>query len=67
MKLETDFKKVEESPSSSKKRVSCNCKKSRCLKLYCDCFKEGLSCKDCNCVGCGNTDDNKEERDQALS
>lgn len=27
----------------------CNCKKSRCLKLYCDCFAAGDYCKDCSC------------------
>lgn len=25
-------------------RPKCNCKKSRCLKLYCDCFSSGLGC-----------------------
>jgi len=34
--------------------VKCNCKASKCLKLYCDCFKQGISCFDCNCEGCCN-------------
>eukprot|EP01015_Nassula_variabilis_P026240 TRINITY_DN5220_c0_g1_i1.p2 TRINITY_DN5220_c0_g1~~TRINITY_DN5220_c0_g1_i1.p2 ORF type:complete len:281 (-),score=44.49 TRINITY_DN5220_c0_g1_i1:2-844(-) len=63
----TPIKKSEEEASSTKKkRVSCNCKKSRCLKLYCDCFKEGLLCKDCNCIGCANNEENIEERNHAL-
>jgi hypothetical protein len=34
---------------------SCNCKKSKCLKLYCDCFGAGLFCgDDCACESCGN-------------
>lgn len=44
--------------SSSKK---CNCKKSRCLKLYCDCFANGAFCGEgCSCVGCSNKVDNAE-------
>ncbi|WJX24212.1 hypothetical protein P8452_13343 [Trifolium repens] len=34
---------------------SCNCRKSKCLKLYCDCFGAGLFCgDDCACESCGN-------------
>ncbi|KAL4579420.1 hypothetical protein LXL04_015566 [Taraxacum kok-saghyz] len=33
----------------------CNCKKSRCLKLYCDCFAAGIYCAGpCSCEGCYN-------------
>lgn len=35
--------------------VTCNCKKSKCLKLYCECFQRKLYCKDCNCKDCLNT------------
>ena len=51
-------------PSSAglKKKVSCNCKKTRCLKLYCDCFAAGEYCKDCNCKDCANLVENEEER-----
>jgi hypothetical protein len=35
---------------------SCNCKKSRCLKQYCDCFREHQLCTEsCRCSGCLNT------------
>lgn len=35
--------------------IRCNCKKSKCLKLYCDCFAAGLACDElCNCCGCDN-------------
>jgi hypothetical protein len=37
-----------------KKKFSCNCKKSKCLKLYCECFANGELCVDCNCEGCSN-------------
>ncbi len=33
----------------------CNCKKSGCLKLYCDCFNSGIFCNDsCCCNNCRN-------------
>ncbi|EPS70626.1 hypothetical protein M569_04133, partial [Genlisea aurea] len=33
----------------------CNCKKSKCLKLYCDCFAAGVYCAEpCACIGCFN-------------
>ncbi|BDA51406.1 probable protein tesmin/TSO1-like CXC 3 at N-terminal half [Coccomyxa sp. Obi] len=39
----------------------CNCKKSRCLKLYCDCFAAGQYCKHaCSCQSCLNNADNKD-------
>lgn len=37
----------------------CHCKKSKCLKLYCDCFAAGLYCTNCQCVACANTLDNE--------
>lgn len=33
----------------------CNCKRSRCIKKYCECFAHGLRCADpCTCVDCHN-------------
>jgi len=35
----------------------CNCKKSRCLKLYCECYAKQIFCgPDCNCKDCHNID-----------
>ena len=37
--------------------VICRCVKSRCLKLYCDCFQASQLCNTlCKCVRCLNTD-----------
>ncbi|KAL4442236.1 hypothetical protein ABPG74_009254 [Tetrahymena malaccensis] len=53
--------------TTSKQKVKCNCKKSKCLKLYCDCFNQGQVCNsECNCVECSNTEDNKAERESAI-
>lgn len=54
-------------PSCSPKK--CNCKKSKCLKLYCDCFANGGYCGPaCSCANCANKVENRElvraQRDQ---
>lgn len=36
----------------------CNCKKSNCLKNYCECHQFGARCNEhCKCVECKNTED----------
>ncbi|XP_076327009.1 uncharacterized protein LOC143233959 [Tachypleus tridentatus] len=47
-------------------RKPCNCSKSQCLKLYCDCFANGEFCKSCNCNNCYNNLDHEEERQKAI-
>jgi len=49
-----------------KPRKPCNCTKSQCLKLYCDCFANGEFCNGCNCVCCANNLDNEELRLRAI-
>ena len=45
----------------------CKCKKSKCLKMYCECFAAGLLCNDgCRCVECSNDNGHVEIRKQAI-
>jgi hypothetical protein len=49
------------------KPVVCNCQRSRCLKLYCDCFAAGQYCTNCNCIGCMNVPEYEITRKEAIS
>ncbi|RAW35080.1 hypothetical protein PC110_g8601 [Phytophthora cactorum] len=50
------------------KKAPCNCKKSKCLKLYCECFASGGYCDEsCNCLDCANTTATEEVRQQAIA
>eukprot|EP00826_Nyctotherus_ovalis_P061617 TRINITY_DN8787_c0_g1_i3.p1 TRINITY_DN8787_c0_g1~~TRINITY_DN8787_c0_g1_i3.p1 ORF type:complete len:233 (+),score=39.97 TRINITY_DN8787_c0_g1_i3:69-767(+) len=49
------------------KKKCCKCKKSKCLKLYCECFAAGENCEGCNCVGCHNLPEHDDERRKAIS
>ncbi|KAK1382828.1 hypothetical protein POM88_020563 [Heracleum sosnowskyi] len=42
-------------PSSERNERGCNCKKSMCLKRYCQCYQSNVGCSDgCRCAGCKN-------------
>ncbi|XP_005155658.1 protein lin-54 homolog isoform X1 [Danio rerio] len=54
------------SEANSRPRKPCNCTRSQCLKLYCDCFANGEFCNNCNCVNCFNNLDHESERLKAI-
>ena len=44
----------------------CNCRKSKCLKLYCECFANNKVCgSSCNCTSCCNLPQFEEQRARA--
>uniref|UniRef100_A0AC11DLD4 Testis expressed metallothionein like protein n=1 Tax=Ovis aries TaxID=9940 RepID=A0AC11DLD4_SHEEP len=50
----------------TKSKKPCNCTKSQCLKLYCDCFASGDFCNNCNCNNCCNDLRHEIERFKAI-
>ncbi len=48
------------------KPPTCNCKKSKCLKLYCDCFRMQVYCNGCHCSECSNTIEFEDKRQQSM-
>eukprot|EP00658_Telonema_sp_P-2_P025053 TRINITY_DN20089_c0_g1_i6.p1 TRINITY_DN20089_c0_g1~~TRINITY_DN20089_c0_g1_i6.p1 ORF type:complete len:209 (-),score=31.92 TRINITY_DN20089_c0_g1_i6:103-729(-) len=55
------WKLVPPSTSSQKLVRACKCRKSKCLKLYCDCFSASVLCQpECVCIDCGNVASNPQ-------
>lgn len=56
-----------QSLKNSGKSTGCNCKNSKCLKLYCDCFSRLKECtSSCNCRNCHNNGQFQEEKNKAI-
>eukprot|EP00884_Botryococcus_braunii_P021863 jgi/Botrbrau1/8360/Bobra.0046s0021.1 len=53
--------------SSAQVKKHCNCKASKCLKLYCECFASGKYCDSCNCVQCNNIKEYDDLRSSAMN
>ncbi|VDQ14442.1 unnamed protein product, partial [Trichobilharzia regenti] len=55
--------KIGRGKGERKHTKGCNCKRSGCLKNYCECYEAKISCSDlCRCQGCCNTEDSVERR-----
>ncbi|XVE89852.1 hypothetical protein DITRI_Ditri20bG0027700 [Diplodiscus trichospermus] len=55
-------------PASARHKRGCNCKKSSCLKKYCECFQAGVGCSpSCRCEGCKNSFGRKDGGDESES
>ncbi|NWU93845.1 LIN54 protein, partial [Upupa epops] len=60
------FNGIISSETANRPRKPCNCTKSLCLKLYCDCFANGEFCNNCNCTNCYNNLDHENDRQKAI-
>ncbi|KAM9754854.1 spexin prohormone 2 isoform 2-T2 [Menidia menidia] len=50
----------------SRSRKPCHCTRSQCLKLYCECFANGVMCSSCNCSNCHNNAKHEPKRQEAI-
>jgi hypothetical protein len=57
---------VQPAPLAAAGAKRCNCRKSQCLKLYCECFSAGVLCSGCSCVSCHNVEEHATARDDAV-
>ena len=57
---------LEDKEMIKSKIASCNCSKSGCLKLYCECFAKGRYCIGCNCINCFNVPNYETIRTKAM-
>lgn len=54
-------RKRTKSTSKTEGSKTCNCKRSQCSKLYCECFTAGVFCGDsCACDNCFNKPENED-------
>lgn len=67
IKVINDLPKIRPRKSTNDKQVCCNCQKSRCLKLYCDCFASNKYCECCSCIECLNLLEYEEARKNAMA
>lgn len=57
---------IEVKEGTPTRKKNCNCKHTRCLKLYCECFASGVYCDGCNCANCCNNVENEATRHEAV-
>lgn len=63
----TGKENTENEPNATATPQPCNCKKSKCLKLYCECFAAEKYCVGCKCINCQNTPQFEAIRNKAIA
>ncbi|OMJ93928.1 hypothetical protein SteCoe_2980 [Stentor coeruleus] len=56
---------IKEEEKDDETNIPCGCSRTKCLKLYCDCFSNNRYCMNCHCKNCKNKPEFEELRDRA--
>lgn len=63
----TSPSQIQTSHKEEVQHMGCTCKKTRCLKLYCQCFGVKLYCgTNCRCLQCYNVEQHEKFRKEAM-
>lgn len=66
IKLNNHQETITSTSTIKKKKGGCTCKKTKCLKMYCQCFSSGKMCtEECSCYTCCNDHDHLESLQHA--
>ena len=57
---EAEIKIKEDEKEKTLDYMPCGCSRTKCLKLYCECFSNNRYCKNCNCKKCKNKPEYEE-------
>lgn len=60
------YSPIPSSKQSQPIKRNCNCRSSKCLKLYCECFSSGEYCTECSCQDCFNNSSHELYRNEAI-
>jgi hypothetical protein len=63
-----DLMKAEDTmqEKAKQKPISCNCKKTHCLKMYCECISKNMYCNsECQCRDCHNNSIHESQRQKS--
>jgi hypothetical protein len=51
-----------------RRNIHCNCKNTKCIKLYCECFRNKILCgNQCKCTCCNNNYEHLEQRTHSMN
>ena len=64
---QSKFSIFDQTSSIPQKKFSCKCRKTYCLKLYCDCFANGEYCLGCGCMECKNLAEYESDRRESIT